>query len=106
MQSIDQNFQSIICTGNKTINPLYFTSISTGVERLILLLTQLFGVSAKVSNCVKIIVGKSRRGRPGMGGLGNSDAPGQGEAEGWFKSSRFWRTSFVDGPRLIGLKWI
>ena len=39
---IDQNYQSIICTGEKTINPLYFISISTGVKRLILLLTIFF----------------------------------------------------------------
>ena len=78
---IDQNFQSLICTGNKTFKPLFFTSISTGVE----------------SNCVKIIVGKSRCERPGRGSLGNSDAPDRGRA--WFKNLRFWRTSFVDGPQ-------
>ena len=30
----------------------------------------------------------------GVGGFGNSDAPGQGR--GWFENPRFWRTSFVD----------
>ena len=94
---IDQNFQSIIYTGNKTINPLYSTSISSRVKRLILLLTQFLDFSAKGRNCVKIIIGKSGLGRPGRGVLVNSDAPGQ--VEGWFKNPRFWRTPFVDGPK-------
>ena len=55
----------------------------------------------KIEKCV--IIEKSGRGRPGRGVvLEIRTHPDKGR--GWFENPRFWRTSFVDGPKLTKYK--